>query len=320
MRWYLNDASLQAQFVDLTQFESTLRDLLAARSRVPAVMQNLYTTRSLQEALAAPEVTVRQFLHRCRDRDLRTATFVWLDRSGPFVDDDQMEEEDDYFEYADIEITATGLGEAARRIKGGEDCAAYSFEGGAVNFAVNPLEVDHGLPEERYGRYAVANHWQSHALIAQALAIGPAITSWQALVESARARFTNLEIADLHENAMLSREPFEASVRDRAFALMGMLDAYMTGRGEDGAEGPASKSVIDTHFKGKRALFTGESATNEAKFKREMTFVGPDRREIFAPWHGKISHRFFRMHFEWPLSPEQSRLTILYLGPKITKS
>jgi hypothetical protein len=319
MRWYLNDASLQSQFADISRFEGALRDLMRARARVPAIKQNLHTTRSLRDAMAAPGVSVRQFLHSCRDKDLRTAAFTWLDRTGPFVDDDRMDEPDDYFEYADAEVTASGLGEAARRIKSGEDCATYSFEGGETNYAVDVLEVDHGLREERYGRYAVRNHWSPEGLVDHAVASGPPIASWQALVEGARARFHHLEISDLHANTMLAREPFEAAIRDRALALMGMLNEYMAGRSDDGAEGPRAKAVIDAYFKGERAYFTGESTTNEQKFKREMTFDGEGQREIFAPWHGKISHRYFRMHFEWPLSPEQRKLSILYLGPKITK-
>ncbi len=320
MRWYLNDASLQAQFIDLGQFESSLRDLLGARSRVPAIKQNLRSTRSLQEALAGPGVSVRQFLQGCRDRDLRTATFNWLDRTGPFVDDDRLEEQDDFFEYMELEVTSTGLGEAARRTKAGENCAAYSFEGGAVNFAVDPLDVDHGLAEERYGRYPVRNHWKTDGLVEQALGSGLPIKTWRALIDAARARFKHLEIGDLHENPILAREPFEASVRDRALALMGLLDHYMSGREQSGAEGPKSRDVIETHFTGERALFTGESPTNQQKFRTEMTFVAADQREVFAHWHGKISHRYFRMHFEWPLAPERRTLPILYLGPKITKS
>lgn len=320
MRWYLNDASLQGQFVDLEQFESGLRDLLGARARVPAIKQNLRSTRSLQEALAGPGVSVRQFLQRCRDRDLRTATFNWLDRTGPFVDDDRLEEQDDYFEYMGLEVTATGLGEATRRTKAGEDCASYSFEGGPIDFAVDPLEVEHGLVEERYGRYSVRNHWRPDVLVEHALGSGPQIKTWRALIETARARFEHLDIGDLHENSMLAREPFEASVRDRALALMGLLNHYMSGRDANGAEGPRSREVIETHFTGERALFTGESSTNEQKFRSEMTFVAADDREVFAPWHGKISHRYFRMHFEWPLAPEHRKLPVLYLGPKITKS
>lgn len=219
-----------------------------------------------------------------------------------------------------IEVTATGLGEAARRTKAGEDCAAFSFEGGPIDFAIAPLEVDHGLIEERYGSYPVCNHWKIKDLVEHALESGPQIKSWLSLVETARARFEYLDIGNLHENPMLAREPFEASVRDRALSLMGLLNHYMSGRDENGTEGPRSREVIETHFTGERALFTGESSTNEQKFRSEMTFVSEDKREVFAPWHGEISHRYFRMHFEWPLAPQRRKLPILYLGPKITKS
>ena len=320
MRWYVNDASLQAQHVEPAHFERTLRDLLSARSRVPLLKQNLRSTRTLPEAFATPGVTVRQILQRCRDKDLRTAAFIWLDRTGPFIDDERLPEQHDYFEYGDADVTSTGLGEAARRTKAGEDCAAYSFEGGPVNFALDPLAVEHGLREERYGRYLVPNAWTVDRLVEQALARGPAIMSWKGLVEAARTRYRHLEIAALHEHEMLAREPFEASVRDRSFVLMQKLDDYVAGRTSGGAEGAGSKAIIDLHFKGERALFTGESVTNERMFRRELTFFGLDQQEVFAPWHGKISHRFFRMHFEWPLRPERKSLAIYYLGPKITKS
>jgi hypothetical protein len=320
MRWYLNDASLQAQFIDLAEFEVKLRELIAARSRVSAIMQNLRSTRSLPEALAGPGVSVRNFLLRCRDKDLRTAVLIWLDRTGPFVEDDRMEEADDYFEYLYADVTATGLGEATRRTKFGEDCATFSFEGGATNYAIDPLEVDHGLPEERYGRYPVRNLWNSEVFVEHAIASGPVISSWQALVEGARDRFNHLEIGDLHKNAMLAREPFEPSIRDRALALMAILNRYVEGRDVDGVETAVSREIINQHFTGEKALFTGESTTNERTFKVELTFRDVRGQATFAPWHGKISHRYFRMHFVWPLPPTSRKLPVLYLGPKITKS
>lgn len=320
MRWYFNDASLQAQFTDLAQFEVKLRELLASRSRVLAIKQNLRSTRSLPEALAGPGVSVREFLRQCRDKDLRTAVFIWLDRAGPFVEDDRKEEDDDYFEYLNADITETGLGEATRRTKAGEDCATFSFEGGATDYTVDPLEVDHGLREERYGRYAVRNLWELEAFVEHATASSPTISSWQALVEGARERFSHLEIADLHKNPMLAREPFEASIRDRALSLMAILDKYTAGRDAEGVEGHVSREVIDQFFTGERALFTGESTTNERTFNKELTFRDMQGQAAFAPWHGKISHRYFRMHFVWPLAPTLRKLPILYLGPKITKN
>lgn len=320
MRWYLNDASLQGQFADRAEFESVLRRLIAARVRIPKIRQNLRSTRSLQEAMVAPEINVRRALVELRDKDLKAATFSWLDKTGPFVEDDQLEEIDDYFEYRGVEITATGLGEAARRAKAGTECTTYSFVRGEIDYAVTPLEVDHGLQEERYGRYPVTNLWQTDALIDQALAAEAPTKSWRALVEVARQRFPYLEIGELNTNPALAREPFEASIRDRSLELMKVLNDYVAGRTEDGAEGVAAREIVQLYFSGDRALFTGESATNQKVFSQDLTFPRIFGGSYFAHWHGKISHRFFRMHFEWPLEKGRKKIEIFYLGPKLTKS
>ncbi len=98
-----------------------------------------------------------------------------------------------------------------------------------------------------------------------------------------------------------------------------MLNDYVAGRTEDGVEGPAAREIVETYFIGDRALFTGESATNQRVFAKDMTFRQASGGDYFAHWHGKIGHRFFRMHFEWPLEKHRKKLEIFYLGPKITK-
>ena len=319
MRWYLNDASLQGQFADRSEFERVLRGIIGARARIPAIRQGLRSTRSFHEAMVAPGANVRQSLFELRDKDLKAAMFSWLDKTGPFVDDDRQVEVDDYFEYRDMEVTATGLGEAARRTKAGVKCATYSFVGGDIDFAVTPLEVDHGLREERYGSYSVANVWETGALVNLALEVGAPIRSWPALVETARQRFPKLEIGELHANSALAREPFEASLCNRSFELMKILNDYVVGRNENDVEGPISREIVETYFTGERALFTGESTTNQNQFAKEMTFNRISGGSYFAHWHGKISHRFFRMHIEWPLAKNRKKLEIFYLGPKITK-
>jgi len=40
---------------------------------------------------------------------------------------------------------AASLGEAARRTKAGTVCSTYSFVGGKIDYAIHPLDVDHGL-------------------------------------------------------------------------------------------------------------------------------------------------------------------------------
>jgi hypothetical protein len=119
----------------------------------------------------------------------------------------------------------------------------------------------------------------------------------------------------------LAREPFDAAIRDRVLVLLAYLNSYMRGRGPDGTEGDSSREIIDDYFTGDRALFSGESPTNQRTFRAELTFPDPENpgETVFAHWKGKISRRFYRLHFEWPVPKESNRLKIVYLGPKITK-
>ena len=320
MQWFVNDASLQGQFGVHDELIDILRGLLAVRLRHPRVKNCLRVTRSLPQALVAPGVSLREFVIANKDKDLIHALMSWLDRTGPFVDDDRSHEDDDYFEYQGLDVTSSGLGEATRRTKLGEDCATFSFERGAVNFAVDPLTVDHGLAEDRLGQYDVDNRWDLAALEASIASLRPPVTNWEELVTLARERFQNLAFNDLHLDRALSREPFESSISDRALRLLDILDRYMEDRRPDGSIGPAGKELFENFFLGDRAVFSNESATNIEKFREEMTFRSLDGRLVFAPWHGKISHRHFRLHFEWPVDAGCEKLSVLYLGPKITKA
>jgi hypothetical protein len=320
MRWYLNDASLQGQFSNADEVEAAIRPLLQHQSRSSGVAVPLRTVRGLPERPVIGTQSLRHTVLQWHDRDLRRLVLTWLDRTGPFLEDDRIDEADDYFECLALDVTDSGLGEAARRIKNGEGANTYSFVGGATNFAATPLLVLHGLPEERFGSYAVGNHWQV-ADIARYAIEELEVRSWRELLVAARARYSRLSLPDsVIHNERLRSEPFSAAIADRALALLGHLNTYMEGRRPDGSDGPQAREVIEKFFVGDRALFTGESETNQRRFSQELTFPDIDSDgTLFAHWHGKISHRVYRLHFEWPVPPGQSELKVVYLGPKITK-
>jgi hypothetical protein len=242
-------------------------------------------------------------------------------RNGPFIDEDRLPENEDLFHCFGLEVTDGGLGEAGRRAKAGDAVAAMSFPGGTPDFAQSPLPVVHGFEEEPIATYPVENYWYAEAAVAAATAHDVPAGSWQAMVETARARFPTLVLPDaIWEDRRLARQPFDAIIRDRCYVLLGQLHSYMIGRNADGSEGPAAQEVVRTHFQGDRALFSPESPTNQSNFRADMTVEDPEGgAAIFAHWHGKISHRYFRLHFEWPV-PVAGRLKILYIGPKLTKS
>lgn len=322
MRWYINDISLQGQFNDVPQFLTLLNELLSCRNRYIGLRTAMHLTRSIADREVAAGQTLRQVLLATNRTELRRTMLLWLDRKGPFIEDDRQPEIDDYFECKGLDVTDSGLGEATRRVRADIAVLTFSFAGGATEFGETPLTVDHGLPEDRLGAYAVSNVWDLPSLGHSASNARPAPASWEQLVATAREDFPRLHIPDMFfSNPALAKEPFEAPICDRALALLKCLNDYMDGRTEGGAEGPASRAIIETFFTGDRALFSGESPTNQATFRAQMTFPDPEdaAKSIFAHWHGKISHRYFRLHFEWPVPPEATRLKVLYLGPKLTK-
>ncbi len=85
-------------------------------------------------AFVSTGITIRDAMRASRDGDLRRAVLNWVDRTGPYVEDDRLAEADDYFEYASLDITDSGLGEATRRIKAGDRAQTFSFEGGTIRF------------------------------------------------------------------------------------------------------------------------------------------------------------------------------------------
>lgn len=322
MRWYINDTSLQGQFESGAAFLPLLGGLVSARSRSPLLRSSLYTTRSFPNRFVDPTQSLRELLKEVQFRDLRGVIFSWLDRTGPFVDDDRQTEFDDYFECFGHDVTDAGLGEATRRIKHGGYASAFSFPGGATNFASSTLVVEHGLPEDRLGKYGVDNVWTLGELATSIQRARPEPANWKELIERAREDFSLLLIPDsVYTNPALAKEPFDGPIRDRTLALLKNLNDYMSGRDEDGVEGPAARNVVDNFFVGATALYTGESATNQQEFSKQLTFEDPlnPKAAILAHWHGKIRHRFFRLHFEWPVPANAKTLKILYLGPKITK-
>ncbi len=321
MRVLLNDHSLQGQFDDHAQFRETMELLLRARQRSEYLRQ-MRTTVSFSTRSVSHGYDFRTVASTWRGTPLLTAVLSWVGKHGPFIEDDRQFEEDDLFHYKHVDVTDGGLGEAARREKNQQAAVTFSFQGGEIDFASDPLDVVHGFAEDPFDIYPIKNYWEIRALEKAVLQLVPPAANWREMVEHARNSFPNLVLPDaLYTDGRLSREPFDPVIRDRFYVLMSYLDQYMSDR-PNGVEGSVAQSIVKDHFHGDRAAFTAESKSNQADFQGEMTFADPldGERTIFAHWHGKISHKFYRVHFEWPVPPAQSVLKVVYVGPKLTKN
>jgi hypothetical protein len=321
VRFYLNEASVQGQFADVDTFRSQLEALLAARGR-SRLLAAMRTTPALANRHVMHDRTIRDVVQTWRGSPTASALLRWVGKTGPFIEEDRLPEDEDLFMCLGIEVTDGGLGEAARRKKAADEASTMSFAGGEPDFARNPLTVVHGFEDEPIGSFDVDNYWTADEHISAATALEPPPSNCLETVESARERFPRLLLPNaIYENDRLAREPFDAVLRDRVFALLAILDAYMAARGPGGAETARAQEIIENHFSGDRALFSPESASNRKAFEAELTFPDPlGGAPIFAHWHGKISHRFYRLHFEWPVAAASTELKVLYIGPKLTKS
>lgn len=322
MRWYLNETSLQGQFNEPCDFISTLAELLSFRSRFNYLSTNFHISRNLNNAIVSHGTTVHSLLINNQYRNIRTPILKWISQ-GPFLEDQQTYEAEDYFECEDKDVTNAGLGECARRKKIDQKVAAFSFPGGSSNFASTPLTVHHGIPEERLGAYEIENFWVFEELSSSVLSAIPPPTNWRELIERARIMFPNLLLPDsIYNSRKLVKEPFDSVICNSSLELLSYLDKFVASRATNGTNTQNSEAIINNYFHGDNAKFSSESNSNKQRFRCELTFQDPTNpcRSIFAHWHGKISHRTFRIHFEWPVPTTASRLTVLYLGPKITKN
>jgi hypothetical protein len=321
VRFYFNEASIQGQFEDPDAFRTQMEALLSARRRSP-VLASMRTTPVLADRHVSPGRTLREVVQSWRGSPTAAALLAWVGKTGPFIEEDRLPETEDLFMCFGIEVTEGGLGEAARRLKALEDAGTMSFAGGEPDFARSPLPVTHGFEDNPIACYDVLNYWTVDELIAFALDLRLPPVTWRETIEAARDRFPGLILPNaIYEDTRLARDPFDAVLRDRIFVLLGILDRYMAMRGADGMETAAAQEVIRTHFSGNRALFSPESLTNQRDYKTNLTFPDPlGGSAIFAHWHGKISHRVYRLHFEWPVPANASKLKVLYIGPKLTKN
>jgi hypothetical protein len=272
----------------------------------------------LHQGQATAYLDLRQVVQNCADNMLKRAVLDWVTSRGPFWDDSRIDNPDDYFELSGADVTDTGLGEAARVTLSGAAAGTYSFAGGGFDYS--PLHVQHGLPEEPLGNVEVLNFWACEQLIASAANCEPAPTNWVQAIDRARLTFEYLDIGPQAADS-LRREPFSLYVVERIFELLRVLHEFVESRNEDGTYSEKTHRLINDHFSGSKAWFTGESASNEDGFREQLTFkdvVNPGD-SIFCPWHGKIKSPQFRIHFPWPIEGNQPKLKIVYIGPKLTK-
>lgn len=320
MRWYINDSSLQGQFETKEAFLSDLRSVASIRWKLKGERPQLFCTWQIKERPVTAKMNVRQAVQQ-GGHDTKKLILSWIEKKGPFIEDDQQEEAENYFEFEGQDVTDSGLGEAARRERAGDSSGVFSFVGGPIDFERTPLTVCHGLPEYPLGTISVDNIWDVREL-ESCLYEKRVARNWAELIEICQKRFDHLEISNDILEIALNRETFRRNVAEDIQLRLSDLQQVMSGRSiSDGKMTDEAREHWQKCGQGERARFTDESESNKGKFKEKLTFTDPSNpsESLLCPWHGKIDQENFRIHFQWPVPPGQARLKVLYIGRKITR-
>ena len=319
MEWHINDLSLDGQFLTSHEFKEALVPLLQLRSREQNLRDRLYCSRSLVSRPVTSISNLQQAVLATGDRSFRQLTLAWMANSGPFWDDNRQFNEEDYFEYNGHDVTNQGLGEAARRRQVEIHANVFSFKGGPHSFALTPLCIQHGLPEDILGTVDVDNWWDLAALEATLNSLRT-VRNWADLQAEVTRRFPHLTIPASAFDRLLPT-PFSTCVTSGVFDKLNVLNIIAQETNAEGKLSEIGMELLENHFSGGKAWFTDESVSNKTSYRQEMTFQDPGvpGKTIFCPWHGKIKTPQTRIHFEWPRPANQQEIKVLYVGPKITK-
>lgn len=316
MEFFLNELSLHNQFADRSAFLSSLEVVLQCRKEINHYRYRLYCGKeSLSNRIVYEGISFTQAIVTSSNTNLKQIVMSWISKEGPFWDDDSREHtSDDYLEYEGEPIfTDSSLGEAAFRIMKGKKCYSISFW--PSNFEFTPIHAWYKNNETH--QVKIPNFWDFSTLQPYLKTQQAPPQSWPNLLTRFKTDFPHLTFLD---SLMYGLEgvPFNSVIADSALKLLSILNELKVCFDEQGNRTERGHEIIQSFFHGDNALFSDESNSNKVAFGKELTFKNPNGEPLFCPYHGKIRHGVFRIHFSWPIRHKEL-LYIAYIGPKITK-
>ena len=317
MAWILNDLSLKKQFNDSDELLVEFQQLFKVRQSHSELSEKFFCSKSVGAIEVVDNKTFSSIVMQEAPRDFKSQILSWISKKGPFWCDDKAKQDDDYFEYNNIDVTDYGIGECARRKLNEQNAIAFSFKG---HFDYSPIPVQHGLPEDVLGYHHIPNIWNLDDLVVNANESIPEPKNWTSAIKRLEEKFEHLDFSEkLIEQ--ISDLPFNITIYERAVELCRVLNEFMENRDNSPESKAKRESLLGEHFNGCKAWFSDESDTDKRKFYEQLKFYDKyQKKKITFTWHGKIkTPPQVRIYFEWPVPHDREKMQIVYFGQKITK-
>ncbi len=318
MMFLLNELSIHNQYQSESDFIASLKVVLGCRDLLRKYQRSLHCGRgTLGNRQVIQNNLFRKVVGNIANKDIQRAVLIWIDRDGPFWDDDKLHNPDEYFSdtvKGDV-VTDTVLAEAAFRMSQKMDASVVSFS--PSDYLFSPVVIKWYRNADDVLDLSIANYWQIQLLNDLLVTLQPPIQSWGQFIAYAKLQFENLIFLPSFESR-LKGQPFNHIVADQALFLLSVINEIKTCFDDTGRRTKKGDEFVASYFMGDRARFSDESPTNKIKFSKELTFKKEDGTGVLCSFHGKISHGYYRLHISSPIT-KNNPLYVAYLGPKITK-
>lgn len=311
-----NELSVERQFRERALFHSALSRLLSLRKVAQDFDREVRCHRLFAQIEPIPGIPFRQAVQGM-NRDRVRTVLQWVDRSGPFWDDEWRQGGGDRVKYGGASVTDTAVGEAAYRAWEGEECGLVSARPGEWDFSPVPVMFEpRGTSDEQH--LEIENWREPETLRTRLESMEPPPGSWASVEGVARRRYSGLRFA-VECFIPLRGVPFNRSAAERVLHLLRMLDRLARAFDEDGRRTAGGHRIYSQHFTGATAPFSDSSDSEKREFARQLTFPHPDEPGsfLFCPWHGKAHRLLLRLHFSWPIRAGEP-VYVVYVGRKLT--
>ena len=323
-KWFLNDASIQEQYVGkFGEFLEICDGLLKLRENFAQFRSQFSVVNFLMNPANENIKELRDNLFNltvCNpiEKNIKRGILNWFTK-GPFEYPEYQSLPSDKYFFNSLDVSLTGLGLATIWKQHGNESSVFSFEGGEIDFTTNELTVMYHENSQYIDQFSLDNIAKLD-LLKQIVLKLDLIENWMDMLNVARKRYSNLVIGDIFKVSNLGGTPFREVVCNDVLNLLGKLDEYAENCDQKGNEGPRAKELREKYFIGQRAKFTDEADADKVEFERKLWFKRKNGEDYFATWHGKVNQDKFRIYFDWPMNEgDPEKIEIFYIGEKITK-
>ena len=326
--YYANELSIDGQFPQNSErgFEREIATWVGIHAMLDEKGYSLMISRSLLGRLLKPGLSVQAALEAV---EKGLASFLWNQINGwPYHEDIQAEFGARAFHGA-ADVTQYTAARAALRRYLDPELGEYLIScSSAANFRAEEIpfviQDGSGNTEVRIQNFA------HRARLLEQLGYSPtAPRTWREAIAEFEENYQHVAFtASL--KALLATSPWSANLYEQVGGKLARLNEIVgvtvnlntaRKRGDDALADQLQADynrLYQDMFAHKDSSFSDESVTNIRDYGKEMTFLCDSAGERLCSFHTKFSYKAFRLHFMWPILPDDTRTYVVYLGRKIT--